>query len=149
MTAKNAVTVELSGPFEARAALLDACAEASISAQYISAPSSELDEQAKGWIRAEFHEGTDDSPSLEFQRSSREKVEALGAQFGYIVRSYGIVTATAAQLKHIVDKRTGALVMKAFNVTEESLPAFAKHIGLPAEFLELREPPGLWDVPEA
>ncbi|MEU9640917.1 hypothetical protein [Streptomyces sp. NPDC048188] len=149
MTTKNALSVDLSGPYEARAALLEACAQASISARYIASSRTGLDEESKGWIRAEFHEGTDGSPSLDFQRTSRERIERLGEQFGYVVRSYGIVVGTSAQLSHIVDKRTGVVVMKAFNVTEENLPALAEHIGIAAELLELREPPGVWDVPEA
>lgn len=148
MTVKGAFTVELSGPYEARAALLDAFRHESIAARYTDPPSPNLDEQAKGWVEASFHEGTD-SPSVEFQRECLEKATALGEQFGYQLRSHGIVTAGPAQLKHIVDKRTGTLVMKAFNLTEEDLPAFADRIGLPAEFLELREPPGLWNIPEA
>jgi hypothetical protein len=127
MTVKGAFTVELSGPYEARAALLDAFAQDSIAARYKASPSPDLDEEAKGWIEARFHEGTD-SPSVDFQRDCLDK---------------------AAQLSHIVDKRTGALVMKAFDVTEETLPDFARVIGVPADSLELREPPGLWDVPKA
>ncbi|QCR49838.1 hypothetical protein [Streptomyces sp. SGAir0924] len=148
MTVKGAFTVELSGPYEARAALLDAFARESIAAHYKNSPSPNLDEEAKGWIDARFHEGTD-SPSADFQRDCLAKAQALGEQFGYEMRSYGVVVGAAAQLSHIIDKRTGELVMKAFNVTEENLSDLARAIGLPAEFLELREPPGLWDVPEA
>ncbi|KMS79090.1 hypothetical protein ACH49_13625 [Streptomyces leeuwenhoekii] len=148
MTVKGAFHVNLSGPFEARAALLEAFAQESIAARYISAPSSALDEQAKGWVRAEFHEGTD-SPSVDFQRGCRERATTLGEQFGYTLRSYGVVVGAAAQLSHVVDKRSGALIMKGFNLTDDFLPVIAEQTGIPAEYLELREPPDVWTAPEA
>ncbi|MFJ4550322.1 hypothetical protein ACIP4X_14010 [Streptomyces sp. NPDC088817] len=147
MTVKGAFTVELSGPYEARAALLEALAEASIAAQHIPPSAAGLDEEAKGWVRAEFHEGTD-SPSVDFQRDCLEKTTAIGEQYGYVLRSHGIVVGAAAQLSHVVDKRTGALVIKGFNMTEDDLAVIAEQAGVPVEFLEFREPPGVWDVPE-
>jgi hypothetical protein len=148
MTVKGAFFIELSGPFEARAALLDAFARESIAARYIAAAAAGLDEEAKGWVKAEFHEGVD-SPSSDFQQACLAKATTLGEQFGYQLRSHGVVIGGSSQLSHVVDSRSGGLVLKGFNLDAEALPDIARMTGIPVEFLELREPPGLWSVPEA
>ncbi|MFJ8349745.1 hypothetical protein ACIQ9J_25955 [Streptomyces sp. NPDC094153] len=148
MTVKGAFGVELSGPYEARAALLEAFAKASIAAQYIPPTVAGLDEEAKGWVRAEFHEGTD-SPSLEFQQECLARVTAAAEQFGYEFRASSVVVGAAAQLVHVVDTRTGAVIMKSFGEpAPEELVALAHHSGIPFEAIAVREPDGLWDVPE-
>jgi hypothetical protein len=146
MTVKGAFTVDLSGPYVARGSLLEAFAAASISARYTASQAVGPNEETKGWVRAEFHEGTD-SPSSEFQQDCLRKSISLGEQFGYVLRSHGVVIGAAPQMSHIVDKRTGALVSKGFNLTDDSLGIFAEQLGVPVEFLELREPSGVWDVP--
>ncbi|MFC5639710.1 hypothetical protein [Streptomyces bullii] len=138
----------MSGAYEARSALLEAFAEASIAARYISPEATGPDEESKGWVRAEFHEGQE-SPSSEFQQDCLSRATKLGEQFGYVIRSYGIVMASAAQLRHVINKRTGKLVTKGFNLSERDLGWPERQFGVPAEFLELQEPPGVWDVPEA
>ncbi|WP_143661728.1 hypothetical protein [Streptomyces sp. st170] len=148
MTVKGAFSVDLSGPYEARAGLLEAFAEASISARYASPSATGLDEESKGWVCAEFHEGTD-SPSAEFQHECLSRATALGERFGYVLRSYGVVVGAAAQLSHVVDTRTGALVIKAFNMTEDGLASIADQFGVPVEFLQIQESPGLWNLPDA
>jgi hypothetical protein len=146
MPVRGAFTIEMSGPYEARAALLEAFAEASIAARYISPEATGPDEESKGWVRAEFHEGQE-SPSSEFQQACLSRAAELGEQFGYVTRSYGIVMASAAQLKHVVDTRTGKLVTKGFKLSERDLGWLERQFGVPAEFLEFQEPPGMWDVP--
>lgn len=148
MSAKGAFTITLSGPYEARDALLEAFAGASIAARYASPDRPGLDEEAKGWVQAEFHEGTD-SPSAEFQRERMSQTTALAEPFGYELRGHGIVVGGAAQLRHVVDKRTGALVIKGFNMPDEALLIVAEETGIPVEYLEFRDPPGMWDIPEA
>ena len=148
MSVKGAFTITLSGPYEARGAILEAFAEASIAARYTAPDRVGLDEEAKGWVEAQFHAGTD-SPSIEFQQDCMSRTTALAEPFGYEHRSHGVVLAGAAQLRHIVDKRTGALVMKGFGWPDEALPIIAEQIGIPVEYLEFREPPGMWDVPTA
>jgi hypothetical protein len=148
MTVKGTFTVELSGPYEQRDALLRELAGASIAAQYIAPSAEGPDEEAKGWVRAEFHEGTE-SPGADFQRACLDKTTALGARFGYELRSHGIVVSGASDLRHIVDKRTGKVLMKGFGFPPNAVRLFAEETGIPLEYLELREPPGMWDVPEA
>lgn len=148
MTVKGAFTIELSGPIEARAAFLEALTQDSIAAQAIAPAARGLDEEAKGWVRAEFHEGTD-SPSPEFQQACLAKVTGLGEQFGYQLRSHGVVVGAAAQFSHVIDTRTGAVVLKGFNLTKEAFPFIAEQTGVPVEYLELRDPPGVWAIPEA
>lgn len=148
MTVKGTFSVELSGPYEARSALLEAFAADSVAARYIAPQATGPDEEAKGWVTAEFHEGTD-SPSSEFQHDCLSKATAIGEQFGYVLRSHGIVVGGAAQMRYIVDARTGDVVIKGFNVGPEFLAIIAEETGIPVEHLEVREPPGMWDVPSA
>lgn len=146
MSVKGAFAITLSGPYEGRSKLLQAMTSAGIAAQVCSADRVGLDEEAKGWIEATFHQGTD-SPDVDFQRACLERVTSLAEPAGYETRSYGIVMAGAAQMTHVVHKETGEVVMKAFNMTPEGLPKLARVLGVDADLLELREPPGLWDVP--
>ncbi|MFF7763140.1 hypothetical protein [Streptomyces griseorubiginosus] len=147
MTVKGAFTVDLSGPYESRGALLEALAAASISARPTTPQAGGLDEEAKGWVSADFHEGTDDNPSLDFQQRCLSRCTELGERFGYVVRSYGVTIGAAAQMRHIVDSRTGVLVTKAFNVNEDLLKSIAEQTGIPAAYLEVQELPGLWNLP--
>ncbi|WP_405739829.1 hypothetical protein OG885_38075 [Streptomyces sp. NBC_00028] len=148
MTIRGALTVELSGPYEARTALLDAFAAESIAARYITPQAVGPDEEGKGWVRAEFHEGTD-SPSADFGQDCLSRCTSIGQQFGYVLRSHGVVIGGAAQMRHIVDTRTGELVIKGFNVGPEFLAIISEETGIPVKYLDVREPPGMWDVPEA
>lgn len=146
MPVKGAFTVRLSGPLEARDQLVQTLTEAGIAARATKPDFSGEDEAAHGWIRADFHEGTE-KPSVEFQRASRERVESLGEPVGYTVRSYGVAISGGAQKVIVVHKATGQVVAKGFDLTPDRLPALARALGFPAEDLEIREPPGQWDIP--
>lgn len=146
MSVKGAFHATLSGPYDARGALLEAFAEASISARHVAPDRQGLDEESKGWVQAEFHDGTD-SPSGEFQHEALSRTTAIGERFGYELRSHGITVAGAAQLKHVVDTRTGAVVVKGFNFPDDAVEVVSQEFGIPSEYLELRDPPGVWDVP--
>ncbi|MEY2243181.1 hypothetical protein AB8A21_09595 [Streptomyces sp. BF23-18] len=146
MSVIGAFSVTLSGPYDARGALLEAFAAASIAAGYVASEVEGLDEESKGWVRTEFHEGTD-APSGEFMQAAVSRCTALGEQFGYELRSQGVTVAGAAQFQHVVDTRTGAVVMRGFNFPDDALHVISQEYGIPLERLELRDPPGLWDVP--
>ncbi|MFJ8599020.1 hypothetical protein ACIREM_09875 [Streptomyces shenzhenensis] len=126
-----------------------AFADAAIAARTANPDRPGLDEEDKGWVEAEFHEGTD-SPSVNFQRECMDRATAVAGPLGYELRSYGVVVAAAAQLRHIVDSRTGGLVMKSFgDMSDKAMAIISEQFGIPVEFLEVKEPPGMWDLAEA
>lgn len=139
--------ITLSGPAEQRDVLLDAFERACIAA-HPSRPDREgAQEEAKGWVEAQFHEGVD-SPSSEFQQSCMARVATVAGSFGYEHRGHGITVAGPMDVKYVVDKRTGAVVMRnAGPMPDEALTIISEEFGIPAEFLEITDPPGLWDVP--
>ncbi|MCT9010013.1 hypothetical protein [Streptomyces rhizosphaerihabitans] len=147
MSVKGAFTITLSGPREARTDLLKAFATSSIAARRTGPDRVGLDEEAKGWVEASFHEGTD-SPSSGFQQECMSRTTAIAERFGYELRSQSVTVAGAAEFRHVVDTRTGAVVVRGFGLLDDGLPIIAEEMGIPVEYLEFREPPGVWDIPE-
>ncbi|MGW5273603.1 hypothetical protein ACWEQP_13645 [Streptomyces sp. NPDC004044] len=149
MTVKGAFFITLSGPLDQRADLLASLAESGTAAQWVLPEVSGPGEDEKGWVRATFHEGGDESPSSEFSQAALKLAQELGQPLGYELRSHGVVMGGAAQRVDIVDRRTGDVVVKGFGTTQEELPELARVLGIDPQHLELREPPGLWDVPSS
>ncbi|MGW0412939.1 hypothetical protein ACWDZX_16810 [Streptomyces collinus] len=149
MSVKGAFTITLSGPAEQRDALLDAFACASIAARASVPDRTGAEEEAKSWVEAEFHDGSD-SPGSDFQQQCMARVAAVADPLGYEMRSAAMTVAAAADLVHVIDKRTGNVVMQHFGpLPQEALVILAEELRIPAAFLEITEPPGPWDVPEA
>ncbi|WP_394425477.1 hypothetical protein [Streptomyces sp. SGAir0957] len=147
MTVKGTFTINLSGPYDRRAELLEALADASIAAQPTAPAVAGVEEETKGWVQAEFHDGTD-SPDSDFQQSCMDRIAVVSSQFGYERRSHGVVLGGAAEFREIVDTRTGEVLMKGWGFPPNAARIYAEEMGMPMEFLELRERPGTWDVPE-
>lgn len=149
MSVKGTITITLSGPSKARDTLLEAFADASIAAREARPDRTGPDEEAKGWVTAEFRQGTD-SPSGDFQQECMARATAVAGPLGYEQRGHGVVMAGAAQLMYVIDRRSNQVVMKHFgDMPAEALAILSEELGIPKEFIEITEPPGLWTVPDA
>ncbi|MFD5477071.1 hypothetical protein [Streptomyces hawaiiensis] len=78
------------------------------------------------------------------------RATAVAGPLGYEQRSHGVVMAGAAQLMYVIDRRSNQVVMKHFgDMPAEALAILSEELGIPKEFIEITEPPGLWTVPDA
>ncbi len=143
MTAKGTYIIMLSGPADVLPSLLQALAAARMSAR----EDLEMGTEETTWVKVEFHQGTDGPPTPEFQRACMDRLDALRGPYGYEQRGTTNVIAGAADLREVVDVRTGRVVARGFLATREDLEAFAPGWGVDARYLVLREPAGLWTVP--
>jgi hypothetical protein len=149
MPVRGTFHMTFSGPPEQIAAVLKALTAAGFAAKGVQSPyPGDPQESALVWVEASTHEGTD-SPSAEFEVASLDRAQQAVEPHGYRLRIHGSTVGGIADQREVVQASTGEVLVRTWAESWDAgvLAEVSELFGIPVEDLELRELPGLWDLP--